>query len=150
MMALDRGGECKGVAYRLPAGAIEENLASLFRREMPLKSRAFPARWISVRTTDGPLRAITFAIDRNGGRYVSGLSLDEIAHALATAAGELGSMADYLYMTVKHLEEHGIHDRHLWHLQALVAERIERASGAGQTSFSRASPDPAPVSNDRM
>ena len=41
-------------------------------------------------------------------------------------------MADYLYMTVKHLEEHGIHDRHLWRLQELVAERIEGEGRGGR------------------
>jgi cation transport regulator ChaC len=29
---------------------------------------------------------------------------------------------------VMHLEERGIHDRNLWRLQALVAERIKAAS----------------------
>jgi len=36
-------------------------------------------------------------------------------------------MADYLYQTVKGLEDLGIHDPHLWRLQELVAERIEAA-----------------------
>jgi cation transport protein ChaC len=131
MMALDRGGECRGVAYRLPHDAVEESLTNLFRREMPFKSSSFPARWLNLRTVAGPLRAISFVINRNGGRYVSGLSLDQIADALATAVGERGSMADYLYQTVKHLEHHGIHDRHLWRLQELVAERLEGSNGAG-------------------
>ena len=59
------------------------------------------------------LRAIAFTIDRNSGRYVGGLSADEVADALAIAVGERGSMAEYLYSTVKHLEDRGIHDRHL-------------------------------------
>lgn len=45
---------------------------------------------------------------------------------LATACGFRGSMAEYLYSTVNHLEELGIHDRHLWRLQELVADRIEQ------------------------
>jgi cation transport protein ChaC len=130
MLALDRGGECKGVVYRLLPGSAKENLDKLMRREMPLKPSPFPARWISVRTEAGPLRAIAFAIDRKSGRYVGGLSADEIADALAIAVGERGSMAEYLYSTVKHLEERGIHDRHLWQLQELVAQRIEGATAA--------------------
>ena len=50
-----------------------------------------------------------------------------IAAVLATAVGNRGSMAEYLYATVRHLEEAGIHDPHLWHLQALVAAQIEAA-----------------------
>ena len=38
--------------------------------------------------------------------------------------GHGGSCAEYLYNTVMHLEERGIHDRNLWRLQQLVAERI--------------------------
>jgi len=59
------------------------------------------------------------------------LAIGEIADALTTAVGERGSMADYLFSTVKNLEERGIHDRHLWRLQELVARRIESAASAG-------------------
>ena len=125
MLALDRGGACKGVVYRLPDDAVEANLCKLIGREMPFMPTPIPARWIKVRTERGPLRAIAFPIDRKSSRYVGGLSPETVANALAWAAGDRGSMADYLYNTVRQLEDRGIHDRHLWHLQALVAERIE-------------------------
>lgn len=127
MLALDRGGACKGVLYRLPPDQVEDNLVKLFEREMAWLPSAFPPRWVNVRTGDHTLRALTFCIDRHSGRYVSGLSADQIADVLATAVGSRGSMAEYLHATVQHLEEMGIHDPHLWKLQALVAERIEMA-----------------------
>ena len=43
MMALDRGGECKGVAYRLPPEAIDANLVKVVRREMPIMPSPLPA-----------------------------------------------------------------------------------------------------------
>ena len=61
----------------------------------------------------GPLRAITFVVDRQGPRYVGGLSEERTAEVLAVAAGHAGSMADYLYQTVKGLDDLGIHDPHL-------------------------------------
>jgi cation transport protein ChaC len=125
MLSLDHGGQCKGVAYRLPPDAVEANLARLLRREMRAKPAAHSPRWVTIHTNDAPLRAITFAINRNGGRYVRGLSLEEIADALAVAAGPVGSMAEYLYSTVHHLEDLGIHDKQLWRLQELVGQRIE-------------------------
>ena len=125
MLALDRGGACKGVAYRLPPGQVVPNLIKLFEREMRYKPSAFPPRIIPVTTADGVIRALTFCIDRNSGRYVSGLDDAAIADVLATAVGSRGSMAEYLHATVDHLERLGIHDRHLWSLQELVAERIE-------------------------
>lgn len=127
MLALDRGGQCAGVAYRLPADAIKPNMDRLIRREMSMVPTAFPARWIDLRTPLGHLRALTFAMNRHSTRYITGLSDDGVADILATACGFRGSMAEYLFSTVAHLEQLGIHDRHLWRLQALVAERIERA-----------------------
>jgi cation transport protein ChaC len=125
MMAIDRGGACKGVAHRLPPERFMVCLLGLFRREMPVLGDVLPPRWVNVDTADGPVRAITFAINRRSARYINGLSLAEIADALAFATGIWGSMADYLQSTVSHLEHLGIRDRHLWRLQELVAERIE-------------------------
>ena len=60
-------------------------------------------------------------------RYVAGLTLDQTANGLATAAGARGSMAGYLCNTGggSHLEAHGIHDRYLWQLQDRVARLPE-------------------------
>ncbi len=127
MLALDRGGSCKGLAYRLSGQSVEANLLSLLRREVHVIPHPFPARWINVATEEGPLRALTFAIDRNSGSYVGNLTAEEVADVLANAVGRLGSMAEYLLSTVSHLEELGLSDAYLWRLQDLVAERIEAA-----------------------
>ena len=127
MLALDHGGSCKGALYRLPTEAVEVNLRRLLEREMSLKPSAFPPRWVTVESEDGPIRALTFCIDRRSPRYVSGLSEEQIADVLARATGSRGSMAEYLHATVTHLERLGIHDHHLWRLQELVAERIDAA-----------------------
>lgn len=132
MLALDRGGQCAGVAFRLPAGRIEENLAPLVRREMSMVPTAFPPRWIRLQTAQGPLAALTFAINRGSGRYVAGLADEVLADVLASAIGFRGSMAEYLFSTVSHLESLGIHDRHLWRMQELVAHRLEALHGAPQ------------------
>ncbi|MGV3491854.1 MAG: gamma-glutamylcyclotransferase [Devosia sp.] len=128
MLALDRGGACKGVLYRLPPGKVAENVELLCRREMGRKPSAFPPRWVTVATEQGPVRAFTFCMDRNSGRYVSGLSEAQIAEVLAKAVGTRGSMVEYLYNTVQSLEQMGIHDPHLWRLQEMVAERLDTAA----------------------
>jgi cation transport protein ChaC len=127
MLALDRGGACKGVLYRVPPDAIEANLRKLLEREMGWRPSSFPPRWVNAVTSGGTIRALTFCIDRNSGRYVSGLDEARVAEVLATAVGQRGSMAEYLFATVKHLEDLHIHDPHLWRLQELVAQRIEAA-----------------------
>ncbi len=125
MMALDRGGQCTGMIYRLPEAGLEQELHRLIRRELSQLPSAFPWRWISVRTDQGPITALTFAMDRKSPRYVSGLADAEIAAILAAACGFRGSMAEYLHSTVTMLESLGIHDRNLWRLQSMVAEQIE-------------------------
>ena len=82
LLALDRGGRCKGVAYRLPQDALVPNLNRLVRREMSMVPSAFPPRWIKVSTSEGVLKALTFAIDRNSGRYVTGLHDEAVADVL--------------------------------------------------------------------
>jgi glutathione-specific gamma-glutamylcyclotransferase len=146
MLSLDRGGQCEGVAYRLPPDAVEANLGRLLRREIRAKTAAHSPRWVTVHADDASLRAIAFVINRKGGRYVGGLSLEETADALAVAAGPVGSMAEYLYSTVHHLEALGIHDKRLWRLQELVGERIEAAAAADRLVPATGAPGTQPSS----
>jgi glutathione-specific gamma-glutamylcyclotransferase len=131
MMALDRGGCCHGVAYRLPKGDMREQLGTLLRREMSTKHHQaglarvtnFP-RWLTVEAGRRKLRALAFAANRRGMTYVAKLPAQDVARRLARAAGHMGSGAYYLFQTVAKLEEHGIHDSGLWHLQKLVADEL--------------------------
>jgi cation transport protein ChaC len=127
MMALDRGGQCTGMVYRLPEEGLEAELHKLIRREMSMVPSAFPWRFVDLVTDEGPVRALTFAMNRKSARYVGDLSEDELVQMLATARGFRGSMVEYLFQTVSMLESLGIHDRNLWRLQALVAERVDAA-----------------------
>lgn len=129
MMALDRGGQCRGVLYRLPWATLETRLGRLFRREFSVKPPINMPRWIKVETEQEPVRALAFVMNRKSRAYASGLSPEETADFLARACGHEGSCAEYLYNTVSHLEERGIRDRNLWRLQALVADRINPRTG---------------------
>ncbi|MDX8444922.1 gamma-glutamylcyclotransferase [Mesorhizobium captivum] len=124
MMALDRGGQCKGVAFRLNGGDRRQALDKLFRREMTLKPTSYHPRLLQLATDKGSLKALAFVINRKGMTYAGPLGEEEVVERLATSCGHWGSGADYLYNTVKNLEARGIHDAHLWRLQQLVAERI--------------------------
>ncbi len=126
MMALDRGGSCAGVAYRLPDDDHHGQIVRLLMRETDGNPATNVPRWISVATPRGPARALTFVASPRGPRYAGRLPLPEVARTVARAAGHWGSGAQYLYNTVRHLEEYGIRDRNLWALQALVAEEIRR------------------------
>ena len=111
VLGLDRGGTCRGVAFRIAAAAVEEELDLIWRREMV--TAAYTPRWVTAATPDGPVRAITFTIDRTQRNYAGRLTEDETARVLAHARGQLGSCADYFRSTFEHLVEPGIRDRGL-------------------------------------
>ena len=138
MMALDRGGCCRGIAYRLPKGNLEEQLDTLLRREMSTKHHEaglarttnFP-RWLTVDIGGRKVKALAFTANRRGMTYIGKLPVEKVARRLARAAGHVGSGAYYLFQTVAKLEEHGIHDTGLWHLQQLVADELRELAEKG-------------------
>jgi len=128
MMALDRGGQCKGVTYRLTSATAQAQLNKLFRREMSAKPPTNMPRWLNVAIGGQSVRAIAFVANRNGRGYIGKLSLEMTAERLSMACGHWGSGAEYLYNTIVQLEARGIRDRYLWHLQRLVAAQIDASA----------------------
>lgn len=122
MMSLDRGGACSGVALRMDTGDDPQAaLVSLLQKEPPVP----PAR-VRAETEVGPVQAILFAADPGFPLYRPEPAMEELADMLASAVGHVGTMAEYLLNTVTELERAGVHDLHLWRLQEMVAERLER------------------------
>ncbi|MDP3195587.1 gamma-glutamylcyclotransferase [Tabrizicola sp.] len=126
MMALDRGGQCRGVIYELPPDDPALILDRLFRREFTVKPINSMPRWLTVETADGPLRALGFVMNRDSPYYAGRLPPEAVARTLSRACGHWGSGAEYLLNTVTQLDARGIRDAGLWRLQGLVAEEIDR------------------------
>ncbi|QND46259.1 gamma-glutamylcyclotransferase (plasmid) [Rhizobium lusitanum] len=124
MMALDRGGRCNGVVFKLADEDRLGQIRRMIRREVGTLEDISTVRWIPVETSEGLVRALVFWAGPRGKRVSRKLPLETVAHVLARACGHMGSCAEYLYLTVKHLEEWGIRDRNLWRLQKLVACEI--------------------------
>ena len=124
MLALDRGGSCRGVAYRIPRAEAWEALGKVLRREITVKPAANQPRWLPARVAGARRPAIGFVVNRQIPAYVGRLPAEQAADLIATGCGHVGSCAEYLLNTVVKLQEHGIRDRNLWHLQALVAQRL--------------------------
>jgi cation transport protein ChaC len=131
MLALDRGGSCRGMAQRNPGKHVEERLGRLLRRETSVKPVSNMPQWVTVEADGEKQRALLFVINRRAPTYCGPHTLEETAGILAKACGHWGSGAEYLMQTVAHLEDLGIHDRYLWQwqLQELVAQRITAAKG---------------------
>jgi cation transport protein ChaC len=132
MMALDRGGRCDGVAFRLSGERRRTELLKTVQREILFQRDVGMVRWVQLQTPTGKLRALVFwAGPAPGDGIALKLPLDVVAKRLAHACGYAGSCAEYLYNTVVHLEAFGIRDRNLWQLQALVAQELRRLHGFG-------------------
>jgi cation transport protein ChaC len=109
MLALDHGGACKGVAFRIAGAAARQELNILWQREM--FGGAYNARWVNLRTAEGErLRAVTFVINRKHPRYIPELSLEQTSALIATGCGDLGSCREYLENTISHLAQLGLRD----------------------------------------
>jgi cation transport protein ChaC len=132
VLALDRGGSCQGVAYRIPAAKVLPQLKTLWKRE--LVTGAYIPRWLNGRGC-GPcsahgherITAVAFVIKRGDPGYAGELDASHLMEILRTARGVNGSSADYLRSTVRALAEHGIADRHL----AALLQKLERSEAAG-------------------
>lgn len=123
MLGLRPGGAARGLAYRVRAEAIEEELSIIWRREMLTAS--YTPRWVKAHTDRGPIDAVTFVINAEHDRFADGLSEGQVAGYLAKGKGMMGTSAEYLFSTVDHLKELGIVDRPLFALAKAVRAEID-------------------------
>lgn len=119
MAALDEGGHCDGVVFRIPATLVDRETAFMWRREM--FSGAYRPLFFDVTTPQGNVNALVFVMDRDNHRYVPDLPEDEAARIIAAAEGGLGPNFDYLASLVQHLDELGIDDADIVRLHGLAS-----------------------------
>ncbi len=109
VLGLDRGGSCKGIAFRVLAEKRDHVLTYLRARE--LVTNVYRERFASVALDDGRnVSAVTYVVDRNHVQYAANLNEDDAAQIVARAAGISGTNPDYVASTVQHLRQMKIHD----------------------------------------
>jgi cation transport protein ChaC len=123
VLALNSGGSCQGVAYRMHADKFEAELAILWRREMV--AGTYMPKWINADIGDATVRAIAFVVNRSMPGYAGRLEDGQIVSIARRAHGAYGSCADYLINTAQSLEVAGIADPRLSRLAKLVAQAGE-------------------------
>jgi cation transport protein ChaC len=126
VLGLDRGGACRGIAYRVAAARVEQVWGYLWEREMP--SRSYHCRLLSIVVAGRPVKARSFVVDRAHPSYAGKLDVARTAEIICDAHGQRGACLAYLENTVEHLDRLGIPDRRLHDL--LHAVRLRR-KGAG-------------------
>jgi len=123
MLALQPGGSCKGIVYRVAADLADEELSIVWNREMI--SGAYVPLVLDIKTDDGTIKAISFVINQKHERYAGKLDRETISQAIAHAEGPIGRCRDYLFSTVEHMDELGIGDGAMHDLERRVREIIE-------------------------
>ena len=119
VLALNQGGTCKGVAFRIAEDVLEEELSIVWRREM--LTGAYIPHWVPLHDEAGAVfgQGIAFTINPDGPQYAD-LPEDEVVRRLATARGQIGSASDYLFQTRDGLRLLGIQDPLIDHLSRAV------------------------------
>lgn len=126
MLALDRGGACRGIALRIAAEQVRSELQLVWRREM--LSGAYAARWVMAECQGERRRMLTFVANRAHPRYAGRMEPGEVARYIADGRGALGSCRDYFQHTVDALEGLGVQDAEVQRLQAALALRPQMAN----------------------
>ncbi len=128
VLGLDVGGSCGGVAFRIADELVETELPLVWRREMLAGS--YVPRWLELEDLDGVRfgTAIAFTVNPATEQYTGNLAKEAVISRLASAGGELGTSADYLFRTCAGLRAEGIADLELDRLAAVVAAAQESAS----------------------
>jgi glutathione-specific gamma-glutamylcyclotransferase len=117
VLALDRGGSCIGIAFRLAAQGAMPHLEALWRREMAMGS--YRPAWLPCALADGRrVDALAFVMRRDVVSYTGKLSDEVVKTVLGCASGRYGTTLDYVSRTVEALRESGMPDRAL---EALLA-----------------------------
>jgi cation transport protein ChaC len=125
VLGLDRGGSCRGVAFRVAACDVPTALRYLWERE--LTNRTYRLSELPVETASGPLRARALVVDRRHPSYTGRLPLDEVARHILDGVGTRGPCREYLEKTVAALHRLGVTDGPLHRLEEKV-----RALAAGE------------------
>ncbi len=120
MLALDKGGSCNALAFRIAAEQIESETEILWMREMI--SGAYIPQYGNLKTDEGVVKGLTFVINRKHSRYLGDLGLDETVEMLRNGRGPLGTCGEYLENTIEQLQTIGIQDRYLLKIQQQIKQ----------------------------
>src|SRR5476649_1769569 len=122
VLGLDRGGNCRGVAYRVAAAKRTATIDYLRAREQVTK--VYREAWRAVWLDDDPqqsVHALGYMVDRGHQQYAGRLTLAEQLHYVRQGHGRSGQCRDYVLAAVKELETLGVRDADLH----ILSERLK-------------------------
>ncbi|ACL59315.1 gamma-glutamylcyclotransferase [Methylobacterium nodulans] len=120
VLGLDRGGSCRGVAFRIAETESAATLAYLRAREQV--TAVYVERRLGVTLEDGRrVTAVTYLVDRTHPQYAGRLPEAELLRLVRQGLGRSGANPDYVRNTHQHLLAMGVADPLLARIAAACA-----------------------------
>ena len=121
VLGLDRGGTCRGVAFRVAKENQAETLAYLRAREQA--TQVYREVYLRTRLDDGrTIAALTYVADRRHPQYAGRLPRSELLKLVNQGIGISGENPGYITNTHDHLNALGIRDETLHWLNKHLAQ----------------------------
>jgi glutathione-specific gamma-glutamylcyclotransferase len=125
VLGLDRGGACRGIAYRVAAAHRDATISYLREREQVTSVYLETLRRITLATPQPQdVTALVYVVDRGHVQYAGRLDIERQVHLIRQGYGRSGANRDYVLSTVSEIEAQGCHDSELH----AVAQRLTGAA----------------------
>jgi cation transport protein ChaC len=125
VLGLDRGGACRGMAFRISPEKWKEVIDYLRARE--LVTNVYLERRVRLQLAGRRrVEAVAYIIDREHEQYAGALDALAAARVVNEANGQSGPNDAYVFNTLTHLKQMGIRD----HWLEQVVNEVERLRAA--------------------
>ena len=123
VLGLDRGGACRGIAFRVRGELRQDTIDYLRGREQTthVYREVMRSVWLDNEAR-GRVSALAYVVDRGHVQYAGRLTLAEQLHYVRQGHGRSGDNRDYVLSTVKSIEAQGFRDPQLHQLAAMLHE----------------------------
>ncbi|WP_409977782.1 MULTISPECIES: gamma-glutamylcyclotransferase [unclassified Bradyrhizobium] len=121
VLGLDRGGACRGIAFRVAEQNRAAVVAYLRAREQvtSVYREVMRSVWLEDEARQR-VSALTYVVDRGHVQYAGRLSLAEQLSHVSQGHGQSGANRDYVLSTVKAIEAQGFRDAQLHRLALML------------------------------
>jgi cation transport protein ChaC len=136
VLGLDRGGMCRGLAFRVAARKRAKTIAYLREREQVtmIYRESMRRVWLQGEP-ERQVAALCYMVDRSHPQYAGRLTLEQQLHHVRQGHGQSGANRDYVTATVAALEALGYREGDL-HLLAARLKGAHETSAAANPSAS--------------
>jgi glutathione-specific gamma-glutamylcyclotransferase len=123
VLGLDRGGACRGVAFRVAAKRRDDTIEYLREREQTthVYREVMRSVWLENEARQR-VSALTYVVDRGHVQYAGRLTPAQQLRYVSQGHGRSGNNRDYVLSTVKSIEAQGFRDPQLHQLAAMLHE----------------------------